>query len=45
MFPAENEYSKYLAEHGGYSNAYTAQDHTCYYFDVAPDGLQGALLR
>lgn len=44
-YPCENEYSKYLSEHGGSSNAYTAADHTNYYFDVAPDAFSGALDR
>lgn len=44
-YPCENEYNKYLSEHGGSSNAYTAADHTNYYFDVAPDAFAGALDR
>ncbi|KAF2362602.1 Peptidase M16 N-terminal [Trinorchestia longiramus] len=44
-FPSENEYNKYLAEHSGGSNAFTASDHTNYYFDVAPDAFKGALDR
>lgn len=44
-YPLENEYSKYLQEHGGSSNAFTASDHTNYYFDVAPEFLEGALDR
>ena len=41
----ENDYSKYLSEHSGGSNAYTAGDHTNYFFDVSPDALTGALDR
>lgn len=44
-FPSENEYNKYLSEHSGSCNAYTASDHTNYYFDVAPDAFAGALDR
>ncbi|XP_046427439.1 insulin-degrading enzyme isoform X1 [Neodiprion fabricii] len=44
-FPAENEYGKYLSEHGGQSNAVTFPDHTNYYFDVTPESLSGALDR
>lgn len=44
-YPEENDYSKYLAENGGSSNAYTARDHTNYYFDVSPSALKGALDR
>ncbi|XP_076044547.1 insulin degrading metalloproteinase isoform X2 [Oratosquilla oratoria] len=44
-YPSENEYNQYLSEHGGSSNAYTAADHTNYYFDVTPDAFPGALDR
>ncbi|XP_065316067.1 insulin-degrading enzyme-like [Gordionus sp. m RMFG-2023] len=44
-YPSENEYSKFLNEHSGCSNAYTCDDHTNYYFDVAPEHLKGALDR
>ena len=44
-YPDENEYSKYLSQHGGGSNAYTSGDHTNYYFDVSPAHLEGALDR
>ncbi|CAH1389545.1 unnamed protein product [Nezara viridula] len=44
-YPLENEYSKYLSEHGGGSNAHTSSEHTCYYFDVKPENLDGALDR
>ncbi|KAL4720112.1 hypothetical protein ACJJTC_008155 [Scirpophaga incertulas] len=42
-YPEENEYNKYLSEHGGSSNASTSSDHTTYYFDVLPEYLPGAL--
>lgn len=44
-YPEENEYSLYLAKHLGYSNAYTAAEHTNYYFQVSANHLQGALDR
>ena len=44
-YPDENEYSKYLANHNGTYNAYTADNNTNYYFDVAPEHLKGALDR
>ena len=44
-FPDENEYSKFLSQHGGSFNAFTSSDHTNYYFDVSPDHLSGALDR
>ncbi|XP_056631781.1 insulin-degrading enzyme isoform X2 [Diorhabda carinulata] len=44
-YPNENDYSKFLSEHGGSSNAATYLDHTLYYFDVIPDKLSQALDR
>lgn len=44
-YPEENEYSLYLAKHLGYSNAFTAAEHTNYYFQVGANYLQGALDR
>ncbi|XP_069140604.1 insulin-degrading enzyme-like isoform X1 [Argopecten irradians] len=41
----ENDYDKFLNEHGGLCNASTGPEHTTYYFDVAPDHLYGALDR
>ena len=43
--PDENEYSRFLSQHGGGSNAYTSGDHTNFYFDVSPKHLEGALDR
>ncbi|VVC86828.1 unnamed protein product [Leptidea sinapis] len=42
-YPQENEYSKFLSEHGGSSNASTSSDHTTFYFDVLPQHLPKAL--
>ncbi|XP_014680687.1 PREDICTED: insulin-degrading enzyme-like [Priapulus caudatus] len=44
-YPSENEYHKYISEHGGSSNAYTSSEHTNYYFDVSPEHLRGAVDR
>lgn len=44
-YPVENEYSSFLAAHGGSSNAYTGTENTNYYFHVAADHLEGALDR
>lgn len=45
QYPSENEYSSYLSSHNGHSNAWTAMTSTNYFFDVAPDALEGALDR
>ncbi|XP_013403642.1 insulin-degrading enzyme [Lingula anatina] len=44
-YPSENEYNKFLSEHGGSSNAFTSAEHTNYFFDVAPEHLKGAMDR
>ena len=44
-YPSENEYSEYIKDHGGYSNAYTSLTDTNYHFECANDALEGALDR
>jgi len=44
-YPDESEYNTFLNAHGGYSNAYTSDEHTNYYFEVTHDHLEGALDR
>ena len=44
-YPVENDYSSFLTEHNGYSNAYTGSDHTNYYFQVDSNHLFPALDR
>jgi insulysin len=34
-YPEENAYNKYLTNHGGYSNAFTAATSTNYYFELS----------
>ena len=43
-YPVENEYSSFLNSHGGFSNAYTSQENTVYYFDVQKDHLEVGIL-
>ncbi|WRT69793.1 uncharacterized protein IL334_006784 [Kwoniella shivajii] len=42
-YPSENAYQQFLTSHNGHSNAWTAMTSTNYFFDVAPDALEGAL--
>jgi insulysin len=44
-FPQAGEYGHFLSTHGGYSNAYTAQEDTNYFFSVNKNHLEGALDR
>jgi insulysin len=34
-YPEEDGFASYLSENGGSSNAYTAAEDTCFYFDIA----------
>ncbi|KAL2641367.1 hypothetical protein R1flu_008954 [Riccia fluitans] len=44
-YPEEDSFFKYLVEHGGQSNAYTAPEHTNFHFEVGADYLEEALDR
>jgi len=44
-FPLEDEYELFLSTHGGSSNAFTADEDTNFFFDVASNQLEGALER
>ena len=44
-YPQEDEYSKFIAEKGGKTNAYTSNESTQYHFDVAWNALPEALDR
>ncbi|HEY5715855.1 MAG TPA: insulinase family protein, partial [Psychromonas sp.] len=44
-YPVINEYSKFMSQHGGYTNAYTAQESTVYGFEVNDSHFAEALDR
>ncbi len=44
-YPDEAEYGNYLRSNGGYSNAYTAGDHTNYHFEIRHEAFEGAIDR
>ena len=44
-FPEENGFAAYLGAHGGSHNAFTAQDHTNFFFEVESGALRGGLER
>ena len=44
-YPQVGGYDKYLSEFQGYSNAFTAREHTNYHFEVNHEGFRGALDR
>ncbi|KAJ8637986.1 hypothetical protein MRB53_012253 [Persea americana] len=44
-YPLEDSYSKYIAEHGGMTNAFTSSEHTNFFFDVNNGCFEEALDR
>ncbi|AZZ91125.1 peptidase M16 [Hahella sp. KA22] len=44
-YPQPDEYQSFINQHGGSHNAFTAFDHTNYFFDVDADALEPALDR
>lgn len=44
-YPDADAYGKYLAAHGGHSNAFTALEDTNYFFTIQKEYLEGALDR
>ena len=44
-YPVENSYFAFLAERNGGANAFTASNHTNFYFEVDPDELRGGMDR
>ena len=44
-YPVINEYSKFMTQNGGYTNAYTSQDSTVYGFEVNDNAFDEALDR
>lgn len=44
-YPTINEYSQFMSQHGGYTNAYTSQESTVYGFEVNDEYLAEALDR
>jgi len=44
-YPEAGEYQSFLSQHGGNHNAFTASEHTNYFFQIDPDHLDGALDR
>lgn len=44
-YPEVDAYQTFVSRHGGSSNAYTAGDHTNYFFDISPDRFREAMDR
>ena len=44
-YPDGSEYQKFISQYGGSNNAWTATEHTCFFFDVYHDHFDKALDR
>ncbi|MBL4940981.1 MAG: insulinase family protein [Colwellia sp.] len=44
-YPDGSEYQKFISQHGGNNNAWTATEHTCFYFDIHHQHFTEALDR
>ena len=44
-YPDGSEYQKFISQHGGSNNAWTATEHTCFYFDIQHQHFADALDR
>ena len=44
-YPDGSEYQKFINQHGGSNNAWTATEHTCFYFDIHHQHFNEALER
>jgi len=44
-YPDGSEYQKFISQHGGSNNAWTATEHTCFYFDIHHQHFYEALDR
>ena len=44
-YPEGSEYHKFISQHGGSNNAWTATEHTCYFLDINHNFFEDALDR
>jgi insulysin len=44
-YPKPDDYNSFITQHGGHYNAYTAFEHTNYFFDIDPSYFKDALDR
>ena len=42
-YPEEDAFGSFIAAHGGYTNAYTDWEATCYYYSIMEANLQESL--
>ncbi|WP_440875521.1 insulinase family protein [Thalassotalea sp. PLHSN55] len=44
-YPDGSEYQKFISQNGGHHNAWTATEHTCFFFDISAQNFEQALDR
>lgn len=44
-YPEVGDFQRYINQHGGSNNAWTGTEHTCFFFDIAPDRFEQGLDR
>ena len=44
-YPNGSEFQKFISQHGGSNNAWTATEHTCFFFDIQQQHFSSALDR
>lgn len=44
-YPDGSSYQKFISQHGGHNNAWTATEHTCFFFDIQQNHFAEALDR
>ncbi|MHC6526730.1 insulinase family protein [Vibrio proteolyticus] len=44
-YPKVGEFQSYISQHGGSNNAWTGTEHTCFFFDITPNGFEKGLDR
>lgn len=42
-YPEENFFSEFITKNGGHTNAFTAHNHTCYYYTIDTNALETSL--
>lgn len=43
-YPKVGEFQSYISQHGGTNNAWTGTEHTCFFFNIAPNAFESALI-
>lgn len=44
-YPKVGDFQAFISQHGGSNNAWTGTEHTCFFFDIAPNLMESGLER